>query len=457
VNNKNHNLKNRNHSCPESHTIKSIFSEIDLEGIDYCILRNYENLPDCVGTHDIDMLVKPSDFRRTIAVIEHEARQTGALIIARVRSPKVMDIAILGKSEDSWWGVRLDVMAYVGTNGFPIMSTPFVLQGKQTHNGLKVANGNDASILAFLKDVIGSGKDKKGYRTAAAETYKNTENYLQVLQETFGHSLDKSQAAKIFSDEEIDLKELQKDLQGKNRKKQLLSSPFQYLSWIVKENIYKVKRIISPPGFCIAIIGTDGSGKTTVINEIKKPLESALHNNIHYEHLRPNLIPSIAVLLGKKSKDDNGPVDNPHEGKPSNFAGSLLRLSYYSIDYIFGYWFKVRKIIARRPKLFIFDRYFYDNIIDQRRNCLALPDRLVRFFGFFIPEPDMVLCLGAEPEKIFARKPELPLDEIRRQVSALKEFCDTKNNAVWIDTSSDLQTTIDDALNAISIKMSERY
>ena len=40
-----------------------------------------------------------------------------------------------------------------------------------------------------------------------------------------------------------------------------------------------------------------------------------------------------------------------------------------------------------------------------------------------IPKPDIILCLGGDPEKIYNRKPETSLEEVTRQTSALKDFC----------------------------------
>jgi N-acylglucosamine 2-epimerase len=54
---------------------------------------------------------------------------------------------------------------------------------------------------------------------------------------------------------------------------------------------------------------------------------------------------------------------------------------------------------------------------------------------FFAPAPDLILCLGGDPEKIYAGKPETSLEEVQRQMSALKKFCADNHKAVWIDTT----------------------
>ena len=77
-------------------------------------------------------------------------------------------------------------------------------------------------------------------------------------------------------------------------------------------------------------------------------------------------------------------VAKPHESEPSGWIGSFFRLAYYTIDYVFGYWIKVRVSIAKQPCLFVFDRYFFDNIIDPRRSRLSLPTWVVQIFGLVV-------------------------------------------------------------------------
>lgn len=66
--------------------------------------------------------------------------------------------------------------------------------------------------------------------------------------------------------------------------------------------VVKLKRFIHPIGYTIAFMGTDGAGKTTVINAVTPILNEAFHKGVHYEHMRPNCLPALAVLFGKKAR-----------------------------------------------------------------------------------------------------------------------------------------------------------
>jgi hypothetical protein len=92
-------------------------------------------------------------------------------------------------------------------------------------------------------------------------------------------------------------------------------------------------------------------------------------------------------------KDGEKPkvVSDPHAQKPSGFIGSIVRWGYYMMDYTFGYAKSVYPKIATKAKVFIFDRYYYDYYIDQRRSRTSLPRWVLRFGEIFVPVPDLIL------------------------------------------------------------------
>ena len=210
-------------------------------------------------------------------------------------------------------------------------------------------------------------------------------------------------------------------------------------------------------GLTIAFIGTDGSGKSTIIDHVVPWLNSININGVHYEHLRPNWLPPLRALKGSSTSDKTETVNNPHEEKASGLLCSIIRLAYYWLDYTLGYWIITQSIICRSGKFCLFDRYYYDIIIDPRRLRISLPNWVIRAVCCFAPRPQLVLCLGADPEAIYARKPETSLEEVQRQVSELKALCKCEKNAVWIDTGGAIEDSILDAMSAIKSALSERY
>lgn len=206
-----------------------------------------------------------------------------------------------------------------------------------------------------------------------------------------------------------------------------------------------------PNNIIIVVEGTDGSGKSFIINTITPTLEKQLSSSILYFHLRPHWLPDIAYLFGNKerSRKKTFVVSDPHSKKPSGVFGSLLRWMYYLLDYTIGYVFNIWIPSMRKSRVIVFDRYYYDYYIDPKRSRISLPKSILKFGDLFVPSPELILCLGGDPVIIYNRKPETTLEEVKRQTVALKSFCQERDNAVWIDTTIEPKETIANVMDAI--------
>ncbi len=208
-------------------------------------------------------------------------------------------------------------------------------------------------------------------------------------------------------------------------------------------------------GLIIAFVGTDGSGKSTIINDIRPWLENIHPQGVHYEHLRPNWLPRLRALKGASESELTQTIDDPHKEVASGSMVSIVRLVYYVTDYILGYWFKMRRLAKRDGKFCLFDRYFYDIIIDPRRMRISLPEKMMSMAGFIVPRPDLVLCLGTDPDVIYQRKPETSLKEVTRQVARLRELCKRMEVAVWIDTGVAREDSVSQVMQAVEDALRE--
>ena len=304
-----------------------------------------------------------------------------------------------------------------------------------------------------MKELLSNGKTRKDYFPEMVKTYgERGADSFEVLEGAF------SQGA-------IDV--LRQHLEANDDSKESLYLLAEKLradviqrKWIFKlgararNTFSKYQRVIRPPGYSIAVLGTDGSGKTTMIDAVTPLLEQALHSKIQYEHLRPNWLPPLGVATGKRPSGDGSPVTAPHAQKNSRFVGSLIRLVYYSMDYTIGYWLKIYPRLVKRPHICLFDRYYYDFLLDPCRMRIALPHWMMRLVLMFAPQPRLILCLGGDPELIYLRKPETSLAEVTRQVDELKELCTKNSRAKWIDTGMSVKDSKDQVLRAIQSALS---
>jgi thymidylate kinase len=166
---------------------------------------------------------------------------------------------------------------------------------------------------------------------------------------------------------------------------------------------------LRPPLPWVVVLGADGSGKSSVLAALKYRLVPPLFKGLSLYHWRPGLL--------RLSKSVNGQVTDPHGKPPRGRLASLLKLAFLFLDWTLGYW---GRIVHLRGKgdLILFDRDYYDFLVDSKRYRYGGPLWLAKLMGWFIPRPDLVILLDAPPEVLQARKQEVPLEETVRQRAA---------------------------------------
>ena len=214
------------------------------------------------------------------------------------------------------------------------------------------------------------------------------------------------------------------------------------------------RRRLRPPGVTVAVLGVDGSGKSTAIGEVSRQLSRLLHCMVVVKQVRPRMLPRPGALIGIRGTV--GPVTNPHGRRARGVFGSILLLTYNTLDYILGYWLAVRPLIVSTGSVVIFDRYFHDYLFDPLRHRVRLPESTVRFVMSLVPKPDLVFMLCCPSHIVRGRKPELPLDEIENQQLKLRRLANEDRRAVLVDASMDIEEVSAVMADAILAKLAER-
>lgn len=189
----------------------------------------------------------------------------------------------------------------------------------------------------------------------------------------------------------------------------------------------KVMRVIQPTGVLVVFLGSDGSGKTTVLSQVEHDLAPAFRRTKQY-HLRPFFGQSCGYTA---------PTKNPHDQVYRGFLSSFLKLLLWWADFTVGYAVDVFPRLACST-LVLFDRYYYDLLIDPKRYRYGGPRWLAWLIGKFIPRPDVVIFLDAPAEVLIARKQEISLCELASQRIAYRKLVGKMENGYVVDASKPL-------------------
>jgi thymidylate kinase len=206
------------------------------------------------------------------------------------------------------------------------------------------------------------------------------------------------------------------------------------------------QRWLYPTGLLVAVLGPDGSGKDTVINGLSHEIERGFRRTAFY-HWRPNLLlPAKAAV----------PITDPHAKAPRGPFLSSLYLMGFVLDYWIGYAIRIRHGLARGT-LVVFDRYFYDVIVDPKRARFGGPRWFAILLARLVPSPDLTLVLDANENIMFARKGELSVDELRRQRLAYRELSVGITARKTVQTDQAIDRSVADATGALVDFLHKRF
>lgn len=425
------------------------FCALEEEGVPYAVMRNYTSLPNSLARSDLDILIAPENETAVWGIVFSSIERANGVAIGCSSTLGFFKVFAFGynhNADNSWWGVRIDVNIGYSFKGANVINLKYSSKFQATYNHIKVLETGFAAVLGVLKEVLNNGKMPQRYRVDAARMVNEDWDRLSMALEPFGlHGLTLLRNMILTESSETDVATQSRELRRALFIRAFRISPIAFVSDRFLHEWAKVRRYVGPSGVIVAVLGVDGVGKSTVINSIRPILDDATHGALEIKHLRPGLLPPLARLKGKQSVQ-RGPVLDPHDSIPSSAFGSLFRLIYLTVDYVLGYWFLLRPKIAKSPTVILFDRYCYDMALDPRRFRLGINSRVIKWFLRLIPKPDVILCLHAEPGAIIARKHELPLAEIARQVNALREFAQQEPRAILVSTEGTVKEVRDRVL-----------
>ena len=347
------------------------------------------------------------------------------------------------------WG-QVDFLPRFLWHGFPyLLQERFWERVERAEDGrLRPCLAHDAWIL-WMTGMLWGGTFNSRYQGVMAEALKEDERELRrcavgAFGRAWGEQLMAWQRVGKEANALPYTKNLRRALIWHRLRKQPIKAGW---SW-VKHWLTELKHHLFPPFPWVAVLGPDGSGKSSVIRGIEEKLK-VMRVGVRLMHWRPN-------VFSKREQVTGGVVSDPHGQRPHGFVRSLAKLVMLMVDWWLGVLFASRHARAK-SQMWISDRYYNDLLVDPVRYRYGAKLWMARLVFKLLPKPDKVIVLVGDAKVIHARKEEVTFEELERQLGVYREVASgLGKRATLIDAGAPLETVVAKVTKAVKEAFEKR-
>lgn len=415
----------------------------------YAVLRNFDDLPEDVESHDIDLLIDGNEFLSLKKDIFLLIKQYEYKVFLVNKTEKMVTI-VIGKIVDTKIEyLFLDFFLNLSLFGVFLQNSNQVLINRTFNGKIYHINLVDEFLEKFLYNSLLNCSYPNKYAKIKEKVLREyQEDLLRKTRVIFGKKNIQLNSFNIFMGKKYILYAFLINLK---------KMPFKQIYLSIMFLFFYMKNWCNPNGFSVGFTGPDGSGKTTILNKVEKELR-VVYVNTTVHHFRPTVIPRIAELFKKyglkKEVDKN--YDQPHRGAQTSKLSSWIRLSYYIADYIIGYSIVTHPMLYKRG-IVIFDRYYTDIISDSKRSRISLDFKRIFMLRKLVPKMDHNFIIFVSPELVLQRKQELTREQIDEIYERLNYICDNDKNYIRINNDREPEIAINNIFDHILEQQDQKY
>ena len=401
--------------------IKEVFNKLELNSIDFLVLRNDTNLCRGLPKGDIDVLVKSRDLGRLEKILKKDSRFS-PYHVSRHANVSI-DLFIPCRYKDGLRGINFEfrcVLSGYNRSGlfYSYLSTDKLLS-ERNYNGCGIP------ILSVHHTLIHLYHEYH---------YEGKLKYKDQLLDSFA-LVEINRIMNFFKNGRPP-----KNILSKEKLK--LHYPIIFmLKKYALSTLLRIRRFLNPPGFLVVLLGPDGSGKTTIADALANDLDRSFRA-IHRINLanRPIILNYRRERERVSSSGDLKSFRHSEYIEPSTkqVMRNYVRLLVHTLDHIIHYYIKIRPKMINGGVV-ISERYFHDYVCADKRFLPGVNIRLKKILLNAVPSPEYVFVVDVNPSKLYSRKPELSLDQISYEQ---QRYLNLNFRKTLVDNNGTLKNTL---------------
>ena len=426
---------------------ESLLKYLDDSLISYAVLSSCTNLRE---EGDIDFVISRKDFSRIQPLI-YKFCNKRELIPVQVRNHEAtacMFILCYYKTEQKkFYYIKIDFYSdYVKRGRFYLSSQDLLDNRIYKYEGNYWKLNDTYFFLYYLIKKI----DKKSINSEQFVELFNcwTNARHAIIEKLKKFFAEEGSQIIIKAFEEKNLNELSKNIEHLNNiLHEKISRRFLY---ILLSKLKLIKSTLKPKGIVVAVLGRDGSGKSTFIKEMIGSMKPYFPK-VEKFHTFSGFLYRRGMFNRKRGFNHS----SPHKQETRNLYTSFLKLNLFFFEAMFGYWFK---IFPRKAKshFILFDRCFIDVLVDPIRYRIRISKMYIKLMHYVLPKPDIWIILDLPTEILFKRKQELDYDTAEELRYVYLDLHHLLSNSIVINNEGEIKDTVNTASSFILNYMHER-
>jgi thymidylate kinase len=415
------------------------FAFLERHDIRYAILAGYEEYPAHIAS-DVDFMVAKEDFDRLPSLLQRADCVPGATMVQVLRHQATARYFVFAKQI----GAGLAYLHPDATCDYRLKSRLWLRSERVLASRRKSPLGFwiPAAAIEFeyylIKRVVDKALCERQQLTQLRRAWaEDADGCKAVLGRLLPADMVEATAAAILAGDAAWFRREMRTLRTCLTGAPPLEPAWNRLTALAAEAGRWVSRLLRPTGLVLAVLGPDGSGKGTILDDIERELGPAFRRAMRM-HIRPRFGHARHA----------GPSSDPHGVVPRGWVSGALKIAWVVAEFLWG-WLCLVWPAKIRSTLILFDRYYDDMLVDPTRYRLDGRFNLARQFAPLIPRPDLWLVLTAPPEVLLARKREVTLEAARELVSKYEAMASRLRGAVLINTAEPIDQVLAQSIGVV--------